>query len=290
VSLSLVDYQALQDGVQVHVRISDPAGQTVSTPSIAAPAGVGIKPLGAIEVKLDGAPGTYRVTARLVSSGETITQSTEAILALPPVEWSTLSIPIRWFGQTPAVAAQLLTNDATPPVALAPTPASLTAHNWESLLAAVQSGTVAVIGPLHQRDAVARHALAERGLTIQLHYGIGNWMGCYHWVPQADLFDGLPAGGLAGEAYVDALPWYVMSELGGDVYAGSLRNTQTRQAPPAMLWYSDVESIHYGRGLLFFCQYRIFERLDSNPLAARLAYNLIRLAQRHLQAPAQVGV
>jgi hypothetical protein len=119
-------------------------------------------------------------------------------------------------------------------------------------------------------------------VNLQLHLGIGSWMGCFHWMPESDLFDGLPTGGLAGEAYVDVLPWYAMSEMGGDVLAGSVRNTQTRREPPAMLWYSDVEAVRLGAGTLFFCQYRIFEQAETNPLAARLVYNLIRLAQGYL--------
>ena len=285
VTLTLVDHLALHDVGQVHIHVSDPANQTLRTLTIAVPAGVGIKPLGSIEVDIGDTPGEYCVTAHLVCGGETITRSSEVILALLPVDWSALSVPIQWFGRAPAAAAQIMSSSDFPRLALASDPASLAASDWESLLAAVRSGTVAVIGPLHPRDALARQALAERGASVELHYGIGNWMGCYHWIPQSDLFDGLPAGGLAGEAYVDVLPWYVMSELGGTVYAGSLRNTQSRQAAPAMLWYSDIEAIRYGRGLLFFCQYRIFEPMDRNALAARLAYNLIQFAHRHVITP-----
>jgi hypothetical protein len=107
-------------------------------------------------------------------------------------------------------------------------------------------------------------------------------MGCFHWTPDSDLFKGLPAGGLAGEAYADVLPWYVMSEQGGEVFAGSIRNTQTRREPAAMLWYSDIEAVRFGQGTLFFCQYRIFEKAATNPLAAKMACNLIHLAQDYL--------
>jgi hypothetical protein len=78
------------------------------------------------------------------------------------------------------------------------------------------------------------------------------------------------------------LPWYVLSEMDGDILAGSLRNTQTRREPPAMLWYSDVEAVRLGKGGLIFCQYRAFEPAAESPLAARLVYNLIRLAQGYL--------
>jgi hypothetical protein len=279
VSLTLLARLALPGGGQVRVTMSGPVDRQARTLTFAAPAGVGIQPLGAITVELGDIPGAYQVAARLEIGGDIVTQSSEVILALPAVDWSQLSVPIQWFGRVPA-AAQLASSGAAPPMALAPDPASLTAGDWESLLAAVHSGRAAIIGPLHQRDALAQRALAAHQVDVRLHYAIGSWMGCYHWIPQSELFDGLPAGGLAGEPYVDVLPWYGMSELGGVVYAGSLRNTQTREAPPAMLWYSEIEAIPFGRGRLFFCQYRIFERMDSNPLAARLAYNLIELARR----------
>jgi len=116
-----------------------------------------------------------------------------------------------------------------------------------------------------------------------LDYGIGNWMGCYHWIPESSLFAGLPSGGLGGEVYADVLPWYCMSELGGTVLAGSLRNTQTRREPSAILWYSDIEAVCLGQGTLILCQYRAFGQARTNPLAARLVHNLIRLAQNYQQ-------
>jgi len=101
-------------------------------------------------------------------------------------------------------------------------------------------------------------------------------MGCYHWIPDSDLFIGLPTGGLAKRLYAEIIPKYVLAELGGDTLAGSLRNTQFRQEDPAMLWYSDIEVIPYGKGFILFCQYRIFELLERDPLAARLAYNVLQ--------------
>jgi len=72
-----------------------------------------------------------------------------------------------------------------------------------------------------------------------------------------------------------------MSELGGNVLAGSFRNTQTRREPPAMLWYSDIEAVTLGRGTLLLCQYRIFDAARENPLAAMLLRNLLRIAESY---------
>jgi len=77
---------------------------------------------------------------------------------------------------------------------------------------------------------------------------------------------------------VEVVPKYVLSELGGKVFAGSISNTQSRQGPLHMLWYSDIESVRLGQGNLLFSQYRAFEKLDQDPLAERLAYNLLKYA------------
>lgn len=134
-----------------------------------------------------------------------------------------------------------------------------------------------MIGPLRPSDEAALALLASHGINIQLHFGIGNWMGCYHWIPASPLFSGLPCGGLAGEAYVNVRPRYVMSELGGEVLAGSLSNTQTRLEAPAILWYSDIERISLGKGCLVFCQYLIFDAALADPLAGRLLANLMSM-------------
>ena len=144
----------------------------------------------------------------------------------------------------------------------------------------------ALVGPLHRRDELALNRLISRGLPLDLHMGIGSWMGCYHWIPKSDLFAGLPAGGLAGPAYVDVWPRWVLSEMGGEVLAGSFRNSQTRLEAPRALWYSDIEAVPLGAGEIIFCQYRVFEQATDNPLAARMALNLLRFSAARLQSRA----
>jgi hypothetical protein len=283
VNLTLVDHTAPMDKGRLAVSVYDPEGKEMATQEFTPLPGKGIKPLGSLTVVTGPASGQYRASARWLGDGGLLAESSEIILALPPVDATTLLVDVDWAGNPPGwleKAASWEPEDR-PRAIVAAFPESLTHNDWESLLQGVEAGRVAVIGPIRQRDELAIQALAGRGLHVQLHFGIGNWMGCYHWVPDSDLFAGLPAGGLAGEAYVDVLPRYVMSELGGRVLAGSLRNTQTRREPPAILWYSDIEMIRLGKGALFFCQYRVFEHADTNPLAARLLLNLLHLAQDH---------
>jgi len=78
---------------------------------------------------------------------------------------------------------------------------------------------------------------------------------------------------------VEVRPRSVMSELGGEVLAGSFNNSQTRLEAPTILWYSDIERITLAKGCLIFCQYLIFDKPTANPLAARLFANLISMLQ-----------
>ncbi len=302
VALTLVSREPLRGTEQVRITALGP-GREAEALSYAVPAGAGIQTLGVVPVQTGEAPGEWRVWARLMQGGETLAESAEAILALPPVDLAGVLGAVECLGEAPgesphrerehphsiAEVQRQSGESPEPPLLLAACPSTLTESDWARLLDGVAGGRTAIVGPLHRRDVLALRVLGEHGIPLRLHYGIGNWMGCYHWLRAAELLPDLPAsgllgGGLAGEAYVDVLPWYVMSELGGQVLAGSLRNTQTRREPPAILWYSDIEAIPFGQGALVFCQYRLFDRAHAHPLAGALARSLIRLAQEGLTA------
>jgi hypothetical protein len=289
VAAALVNRSLLHGDEQIQVTVCAPGGQQVEERPLPAPGGVGLGQLPAISFGTGETPGEYRVVARLLRGQATLAESTEVVLALPRVDLEQLAASVESVGVLPGALNVQGRGDgreahATPdgqPLLLTANPASLADGDWTRMLDAVEMGRVAIVGPLHKRDGLALRALKSHGLDVQLHYGIGNWMGCYHWIPASDLFAGLPAGSLAGEVYADVLPWYGLSELGGDVLAGSLRNTQTRREPAAMLWYSDVEAVRLGKGTLILCQYRLFEPAAANPLAARLVHNLVHLARAY---------
>jgi hypothetical protein len=234
------------------------------------------------------------IDAWLKVNEEILAESTEKILAFEQSDWSTLRAEITPIGQIPVFTSlnDILLNDSDAQnssgvpdhfIGLAAFPASVSEEQWETLFKAVESGGVAVIGTLRPEDQQAMREFHRRGLAVELHPGVGSWMGCYHWIPESDLFTGLPAGGFAKRPYAEILPKYVLAELGGKTLAGSLRNTEFRHAERKMLWYSDIETIPYGKGLLLLCQYRVFERLDRDPLAGRLAYNILRYMAQALE-------
>ena len=285
VTLSLIQSASPEGVEEVTVTVVGPTGRELAREIRPVPRGSGIKELGSIAFAAGDGAGEYQTVAQLHRDDERLAETTESVLVLPQPNWRDFPDSI-----TPMVSESLAAGTAAPLVRMAldddqkelivaPRPGALSRDEWDAFLAAAETGGVGVIGPLRPEDELARSTLAERGVNIDLHFGIGNWMGCYHWIPASELFEGLPAGGLAGEAYADVLPHYVMTELGGQVFAGSFRNTQTRREDPAMIWYSGVEAIPFGSGKLLFCQYRLFDQAANNPLAGRLLCNLLHFAK-----------
>ena len=242
----------------------------------------GIHPLQSLHVPLE-TPGALTITARLFTAQEILAECVETIYVAESVDWECLQAQVSCFGQTPTALQCCSVADEQRPAEiphflLAAQPETLSAEEWEELLYAVEHGETALIGALRPQDQQALDALRRYGLEVKLSFGIGSWLGCYHWIPQSSLFSGLPCGGLALEPYAEILPKYVMDELGGDVHAGSISNTQSRHGPLHMLWYSDIESVRLGEGMLVFCQYRVFNKLDHDAVAARMAFNLLEYA------------
>ncbi len=292
-SLTLVNAVPLAEKSVLSTVVCDPQQIALSTQVMDAPSQAGVAEIGTMTVDTGATPGEYHVVAHLLGSGgETLAETTESICVLAPVDPSEACRDVIWLGDRPAIGApqRQTPGQGRPASAFASSgsvlgvarPASLGEHDWQDLLRAVESGSVAIVGPMQPQDQTAITALTAHGVRVKLHMGLGNWMGCYHWIPASPLFAGLPAGGIAGEPYVDVLPRYVLSEQGGDTLAGSLRNTQTRLEPPAILWYSDVETVRVGKGTLLFCQYRVFDKGSANPLAARLLCNLIDVSRSYL--------
>jgi hypothetical protein len=285
-TLTQVNRAPLPVNAAIELSLLDPAGNTTSLGRRRAALMEGIHELGDVLAGPAGLPGRYEIQARVLARDEIIAKTQQSILALAPVrEWPEQIAGHTWLGERPPWLAQMAASSnvlapggSDEGLLIVARPGSLSEAEWDALLDRVRAGKTAILGALHKRDEVALRSLANHGLPLQLHLGIGNWMGCYHWAPASDLFDGLPAGGLAGPVYVDVLPWYVLTELGGEVLAGSFRNSMTRVVAPRALWYSDVEAVRHGAGEVIFCQYRVFDQAGGQPLAARLASNLMRLS------------
>ncbi len=285
-SLTLVNRTPLAGPDQISVQLFDPDGNEVFSVEQEAPQGAGINPLREIMLNPALHPGQYKLTARLLNYPHDCAETFRNFLVLPSVDSESVYAGVQWIGTPLAQVSNfggISSVEDQKRLLVIAHPGTLTRMDWETMLAEVSGGKSAVIGPLRPSDEAALDLLASHGIIIQLHFGIGNWMGCYHWIPAGPLFSGLPRGGLAGEAYVNVRPRYVMSELGGEVLAGSFSNSQTRLEAPAILWYSDIERISLGKGCLVFCQYLIFDTPIADPLADQLLANLICMLQATLK-------
>jgi hypothetical protein len=286
-SLIVINRAPLTGPHQISVQLFDPDGKEVSNIQRDAPRGTGVNPVEEIILSPALHPGQYRLTARLLNDPHDCRETSRNFWVLPSVDLEDVCAAVQWIGAPPTWASNFQgiqpEDEQKRPLVIAH-PGSLTRTDWEKVLNEISDGRSAVIGPLGPQDQAALDLLASHGVTIQLHLGIGNWMGCYHWVPANPLFSGLPSGGLAGEAYVNVRPRYVMSELGGEVLAGSFNNSQTRLEAPTILWYSDIERITLGKGRLVFCQYLIFDSPMADPLADRLLANLISMVHLDQEA------
>lgn len=281
-NLTLLNRVPLAASFHIAIHLFDPNHTEAFNFRLDAPESTGINPIEDIRPDIALIPGKYKLEVYLRNDLEVVAEASRNFWVLPPVEWDKVLAHIRWVGERPEWALKIIKESAEgkqqKELFLITNPGSLSQNEWEIALQEVTSGQTALIGSLQPQDEATLSFLAGKGIPIRLHFGIGNWMGCYHWIPSSPLFSGLPSGGLAGEPYVDVRPYYVMSEMGGEVLAGSFRNTQTRREPAAMLWYSDMEKIPFGKGCLIFCQYRIFDTPGQNPLADRLLANLLSMS------------
>jgi hypothetical protein len=293
VDLSLVNRVPMTGKGRIFITIKDPHGEEVSTFEREVTVLQGIQTLDHLMVEVKH-QGNYQILARLEVNQKPLAETSETIQAFPPIDWNDTRLKIRGFGQvtgSPRFNAILQAdtphqNSTSEPehfINLAAHPGTLEEEQWDTLFKSVRAGGGAVVGALRPEDKNSIKEFNSRGIKLELHPGIGSWMGCNHWVPRKDPFSDLPAGGLAKRPYAEFIPKYVLSELGGEVLAGSFRNTQSREQSPTMLWYSDIEAIRFGQGVILFCQYRVFDCLDRDPLAARLAGNIIRLVNNILE-------
>jgi hypothetical protein len=281
VGLTLVSHAPLASDTWIEWVVKDPLSREVARGRHSAlPIQAGIHALEPVCVEMS-AVGSYEIQAKLIAVGVPLDETIETVEVVEPVDWAGLPCKVKTLGRVPTSwPAEVKPENAEDArsLILAADPAALSWQEWESICQAVETGSVAVVAALRPDNRPALDVLARHGLPLKLFFGIGSWMGCYHWVPRSDLFAGMPAGGLAKQPYTGILPKYGFSELGGEVLAGSLRNTQSRLEPPAMVWYSDVEAVRLGQGTVIFCQYRIFNQMGEHPLADRMGYNLLAYA------------
>jgi hypothetical protein len=286
----LLNQAPMEGSEQIEITIQNQDGATISRQSLPFRNSAGLTRLDRFRVEAVEKPGCYHILTRLVRAQAVLAERIETIHCLPKAQWENNTTKIYLPGSTPPLFqsedfrecwGEPISAAQDSQAILVGLPGELSVEGWAEMLGLARSGFSVVIGALSPENEIACETLLRAGIPVELHPGFGSWMGCHHWLPAGELTECLPtAGGLAGEAFADILPRYVLAELGGDVLAGSMRCSQERESPKEIQWRSDIEKISFGNGRLFFCQYRLFEQAHTHPVASRMAYNLVRMAAR----------
>src|SRR4029078_12108224 len=105
VRMTVIDHVSAPGSGQILVSVCHQDDRTVAEEDWIIPPGQGIKELGAIRVRTDGAAGEYRIEGRLAGDDEGLLTTTERFLALPDVDWSVAPSGLEWLGGRGAQAA-----------------------------------------------------------------------------------------------------------------------------------------------------------------------------------------
>ena len=288
IDISLLNQAPLEGSEQIEVTIQDQSGKGISRQYLQPLYSAGLHWLDRFTFEIGEECGSFHIITRLLRAQTVLAETAETIHCLSPVRWEKLKEKIYPWGPLPPLLQggdfKEFFNASIPPspkgqVILVGSALGLSAEEWADILKLADSGYSILIGALSPENKTACQVLSRVGSPIELHPGYGSWIGCHHWLPKTDLTEGIPtSGGLVSEAFADILPRYGLAELGGTVLAGSIRCVQERDALKEICWRSDIEQVFFGKGKLIFCQYRIFEQANPHPIAAILAYNLLRLA------------
>lgn len=278
IDMTLVNHLPMKENGLLSISIEDEQGNTILQMARELLMRKGIQPLENLLIEMKTA-GNYRINARLTLNDEVLAEVSETINGFEKIDWRGLRQKITPIGQIPRPINQtgIFQGETDPLAALVPMASTVSMEEWDMLFKSVHAGGCAVIGALRPEDQSVLDRFNDQGIPLELHPGVGSWMGCYHWIPKSDIFSGLPAGGLAKLSYAEVLPKYVMCEMGGETLAGSFNNTKFEIENPSILWYSDIEIVSYGKGHFLFCQYRIFDQMDHDPIAAKMTHNLLHL-------------
>jgi hypothetical protein len=222
--------------------------------------------------------GTYLIQMTAYFEGTQLAESTTEILVVPDYQPSKIVDEIEWFGKIPELPPSLSARSNAPGnVIVAAYPHTIREDQLRTFLERIvnREGTL-IVGPISPSDQVVIEVFKYFGIDLRLKFGIGNWMGCHHWLPPELLNEPLFTNPIADEKFTGITPRYSMLENDGTVLAGAFQNGKSHKEPVGMVWYSDIELVSLGKGAVVFCQYQIFDQLTTHPMAIRILDGILR--------------
>jgi hypothetical protein len=232
----------------------------------------GINPLPIYRFLSGNKTGTYVAQMEVSVDGTQLAESSTEILVLPDYQPTDLLREIKWIGKIPELPPYTpIQANLTDNIFVAAYPRTIHEDQLRTLLKGVANREVTlIIGPISPSDQIIIDTFKEYGINLHLEFGIGNWMGCHHWLPPELIHEPLFTNPIADEKFTGITPRYSMLEKGGVVFAGSFQNGKSHKEPVGMVWYSDIEKVNLGKGAVVFCQYLIFDHLTTHPMALRI--------------------
>jgi len=186
-------------------------------------------------------------------------------------------ISVREFsGKQPGRLPVFVTTDTPPDVA--------------SLLDYVDRGGIAIFLKPPALPANAPQSTPPRPgfpLPLKLRLARGNWAPVNHGVRPHPIFQGLPSGDFMGQTYLNICANETLQGVKATPIVGSLsfssnglidRRNLNYAGPGHVWWGSDLVTVSHGKGQIVLSTLRLKENLETDPVAEKVLYNMIRWA------------
>lgn len=283
--------------------VAEPGGRVVRREQANLPVSPGIATLLDIPVPPLAGSGRYTVRLRFQTEAGALYQNQHEFFYMtkkdlaPPAAAFALFDPARAitpFLEARGIHFQEFTGSTSVPVLVT----AQTARNpgefrrYAELIDFVERGGVAVfLRPpgLRTRPAganTAENPLLRSGLfplRLELAAARGNWVPVNHGVRPHPIFEGLPAKDFMGQTYRNVCANETMLGTKAAPIVGSLsfdwgRTSEERNylGPKDAWWGADMVDIPYGKGRMLLSTLQLIGNLETDPVAERLLYNLVR--------------
>ena len=131
--------------------------------------------------------------------------------------------------------------------------------------------------------------LLQAGFPLQLKLRLarGNWAPVNHGVRPHPIFDGLPSGDFMGQVYLYICANQTLEGVKIPPIVGSLSYSSNGQidrrnlnylGPGNVWWGADLAAVPFGKGRIVLSTLRLQENLETDPVAEKVLYNMIRWA------------
>ncbi len=246
-------------------------------------------------ISASGSSGVHRFTVRLMQGITVLAESSAEFHVFEPVTPCDVEINVvdpfgQWTQQCLRLARQ---GSVRAPVHVVPPIANTVGaypdNELAHVLAEVNNGAVALVFcPPDDWNELAQWV--DPAIQATPRDALGGAFGACHYAKLHPVFDGLPARGMMGLPYRNAVPWKTFAEASDEDICGCL-NTALLHTDETSPWGSNILVRRYGTGRIIFTHLRVMQHLGLDPVADRLFVNMLtHFARRSVPADTDVRV